>query len=222
MDACGCGGLASVFDRRIAERDRDRYRRQGPDRTTRLLLDLIGRNGVGGATILDIGGGIGVIDHELLTAGASHAVIVDASPAYLRVARELAREADLLDRMEFVDGDFVERAAETGVADIVTLDRVVCCYPDVDALVGLSAARAGWLYGLVVPRDRWLVRAALRIANLGLWLRRRAYRTYAHPNARIDALAAAYGLQPRSEARTLFWRVVVYDRAVARLGDVAA
>jgi SAM-dependent methyltransferase len=213
MDACGCDGLASMFDRRTAERDRDRYHRDGPDRTTRMLLEMIPSNRVGGSSILDIGGGIGIIDKELLQAGAGYAVLVEASPAYLAIARQEARQANHLNRIEFVDGDFVGRAAEIDVADIVTLDRVVCCYPDAEALVALSAARAHWLYGLVLPRDRWLVRAAIRFLNLGFRMRRKAYRAHAHPNARIDQLVAAAGLRPRSEAGTFFWRVVVYERA---------
>ena len=121
MDACGCNGLDSMFDRRTAERDRDRYRRKGADRTTRLLLGLIRPYRVEGSTV----------------------VLVDASPAYLEVARQEARQANLSERIEFVVGDFVRRAAEIDTADIVTLDRVVCCYPDAEALVGLSAIRAG-------------------------------------------------------------------------------
>ena len=212
MDACGCDDLASFFDQNTAEHDRDRYRRTGPDRTTRLLLDMIVPNGVPGATVLDIGGGIGVIDRELLRAGAHHALLVDASPAYIAVARQDARDADLLDRIEFVDGDFVHRASGIEPADIVTLDRVVCCYRDAESLVAISAARARRMYGLVLPRDRWLVRVAIRILNLGSRIRRRAYRAYAHPNRRIDELVAAEGLRPRSEAGTFFWRVVVYER----------
>ena len=212
MDACGCNGLTAMFDRRIAERDRDRYQRHGPDQTTRMLLDLLGRHRVGGATVLDVGAGVGVVDRELLRAGAGHAVLVEASPAYLQVARQEAREAGVLDRVTFIDGDFVALAADIGTADIVTLDRVVCCYPDVDALVGLSAARASSLYGLVVPRDRWFARAAVRILNLGSRLRGRAYRAYVHANTRIDALAAANGLWPRAEGSTVIWRVVVYER----------
>jgi magnesium-protoporphyrin O-methyltransferase len=122
------------------------------------------------------------------------------------------RQANLLDRIDFVEGDFVRRAAEIDAADIVTLDRVVCCYPDAEALVGLSAVRADKVYGLVLPRDRWLVRAALRVLNLGFRIRRKAYRTYAHPNALIDQLVAAAGLRPRAETSTFIWRVVVYDR----------
>ncbi len=213
MDACECDGLAWMFDRRTAERDRDEYRRMGPDRTTRMLLDLIRPYGIEGSTVLDVGGGIGVIDQELLKAGARHARLVDASPAYLEVARDEARTAGLLGAMDIVDGDFVRRADETDAADIVTLHRVICCYPDADALVALSSARARSVYGLVLPRDRWVTRAVLGLLNLTLRLRRKAYRAFVHPNARVDALAAANGLRPRAETGTFFWRVVVYDRA---------
>lgn len=213
MDACGCDDFASIFDRRTAERDRDRYHKKGPDRTTRMLLDMIRPSLATGSTVLDVGGGIGVIDHELLLAGAGHAALVDAAPAYLEVARQEARRQNLLDRIEFVDGDFVRCAAGIDVADIVTLDRVVCCYSDVEALVCLSAARARMVYGLVLPRDGWLIRLGLRLVNLGFRIRRRTYRAYAHPNTMIDRLAAANGLRPRSERATWFWRIVVYDRA---------
>ena len=161
---------------------------------------------------LDVGGGIGVIDHELLKTRASRAVLVEASPAYLEVAREEAREADLLDRLEIVAGDFVRHAGDIDAADIVTLDRVVCCFPDADALVSASAAHARKLYGLVLPRDRWYVRWALRLDNVRWWLKRSAYRAHAHADGRIDELAMARGLRPRSEAFTLLWRVVLYTR----------
>jgi magnesium-protoporphyrin O-methyltransferase len=212
MDACGCDAFASIFDRRTAEHDRDRYHRKGPDRTTRMLLELLAPYRSAGSTVLDIGGGIGIIDHELLKAGAGHATLVDGSTAYLDVARQEARRLDLLDRIEFVEGDFVRRADAIDPADIVTLDRVVCCYPDAEALVGLSAARARTVYGLVLPRDRRLVRIAVGLYNLWFRLRRKAYRTYAHSTSRVDEIAAANGLRPDSERFTTYWRVVVYDR----------
>jgi magnesium-protoporphyrin O-methyltransferase len=215
MDACGCDDFARVFDRRTAERDRDRYRRGGADTTTRMLLDLLRPYGVAGASVLDVGGGIGVIVHELLREGASHAVLVDASPAYVAVARQLARERNELDRLEIVDGDFTRAAAGVGAADLVALDRVVCCFGDVERLVRLSAARARRAYALVLPRDRWFIRAGIAALNVVSWIRREPYRAYAHANARVDELVAAEGLRPRDERRTMFWRVVVYDRAAA-------
>jgi SAM-dependent methyltransferase len=214
-DGCGCDAFASIFDRRTAARDRQRYERDGPDRTTRLLLELLAPYRSTGASVLDIGGGIGIVDVELLRAGAGRAVLVDASTAYLEVARQQAREAGVLDRIEFVEGDFVRRADTIERADIVTLDRVVCCYHDMEALVGLSSERARTAYGLVLPRDRWITRVAIALANVTYRLRRRAYRAYVHPTARVDEIAAGHGLEARAERQTWIWRVVVYDRAVA-------
>ena len=213
MDGCGCDQGFEIFDRRTADADVARYRRAGPDRSTRMLLDLIRPMGVRGASVLDIGAGIGVIDHELVRDGAGYAVLVDASPPSLEAARNEARRRGHLDRLDFVDGDFVSRAPSIDRADIVTLDRVVCCYPDMTSLVGLSAAKARRLYGLVLPRDRMIVRFGLRAMNLWFRLRRIAYRAYAHPNATVDAVAATAGLRPAAEDRTFFWRVVLYERS---------
>jgi SAM-dependent methyltransferase len=216
MDDCGCGtdDFASIFDEAESRRARDKYRRDGPDRTTRMLLELIKGRGVAGSTILDVGGGIGVIDHELLMAGAGHATLVDGSPSALAVARTEARRANLLDRIEMAEGDFVRLAPSIDVADIVTLDRVVCCYADAVGLVGESAARARRLYGLVLPRDAWWIRLAIRLNNALFRLRRSAYRSFAHPNELVDQLAAHQGLQPVAETGTRFWRVVLYARPV--------
>ena len=212
MEACGCD-FSELFDRPTAERDLERYRRHGPDRTTRMLLDMIRARGARGATILDVGSGIGVIDHELLGDGAERAVLVDGSGAYLTGARQAGGERDTLDRMAFVEGDFVALAPSLDTADIVTLDRVVCCYPNADALVRASADRAGTLYGLVLPRDPAILRFGMRLLNAWYRLRGRRYRGYIHANTRVDAIAAAAGLHPAAEAFTVVWRVVLYERA---------
>ena len=213
MDACGCDDFASIFDRRTAEHDRDRYRRSGPDATTRMLRDLIVERGISGASILDIGGGIGILDHELLQAGASRAVLVDASPSYLAVAREEAERLLLADRITFVAGDFVRVASDLDRADIVTLDRVICCYPDAAGLVRRSAERAGQLYGLVLPRDWWWLRPLARLMNLAYAIRRHGYRAFAHSNAMVDRLVAQAGLYPVAERTSYYWRVVLFARA---------
>jgi magnesium-protoporphyrin O-methyltransferase len=215
VDACGCDGFASIFDEATARRDRDRYRRDGPDKTTRLLLELLTPYRSAGSSVLDIGGGIGIVDLELLRAGAGHATLVDASSAYLAVARDEARRAGVLDRIEFVEGDFVRRAASIDRADVVTLDRVICCYPDMEALVAESASRARAAYGIVLPRDRRSTRWAIALNNAWYRLRRKAYRGFVHPTARVDEIAAANGLRLRAERQTWIWRVAVYDRSAA-------
>jgi len=180
-----------------------------------MLIDMIRSVGLRHATLLDIGAGIGVIDHELIDDVADHAVLVDASAPALDSARDEARRRGHIDRLEFVDGDFVAQAGTIDRAQVVTLDRVLCCYPDVAALVRMSASRARILYGLVLPRDRSTVRLGARLLNVWFRLRGLAYRSYAHSNEVVDSIVADAGLRVRMEAGTYFWRVVLYDRPVA-------
>jgi hypothetical protein len=213
MSGC-CQGVDELFGERTARHDLKRYRERGPSNATRMLLDALRREGVEQATVLDIGGGIGVVQHELLEAGAERATSVEASAAYLRAAREEAERRGNGDRISHRAGDFVALADDIEPADVVTLDRVICCYPDMEALVGRSAARARRLYGLVYPRERWFVALGLRITNLAMRLSRRAFRAHLHPTRAVDAAARAQGLEPRfTSPAGPVWQVVVYIRA---------
>ena len=165
---------------------------------------MIRARGVRDASVLDIGGGIGVVDHELLQegAGTGRARRCLARRRSTPPGSEARRRSDL-DRLEFVHGDFVTQAAAIEPADIVTLDRVVCCYPDMPSLVRLSATRARAVYGLVLPRDRAIIRSGLRLMNVWFRVRGMTYRAFAHPNDRIDAIVEEAGLRPaRRPARS--------------------
>jgi magnesium-protoporphyrin O-methyltransferase len=212
MSGC-CQGIDGVFGDKTAKRDLRRYRRRGPSRPTRLLLAALREAGVSGAALLDIGGGVGAIQHELLEAGAERATGVDASQAYLRAAREEAARRGNAGRVSQRLGDFVELAEEIAPADVVTLDRVICCYPDVEALVGRSAEHAQRLYGLVYPRDAWWTRLGVRFANLGLRVMRNPFRVFVHPDAVVGAVARSRGLEPRlRRGAGPVWQVAVFAR----------
>lgn len=212
MSCAQCQGIAAQFDEKTAAKDLKRFRRKGPDRTTRMLLEALQREGVQDMTLLDIGGGVGAISYELLGAGLTRSVHVDAAAPYLAAAREEAARRGLAGRIEFRQGDFTTLAGDIASADIVTLDRVICCYDDMRALVDRSAARARRLYGAVYPRDIWWVKTGLAVANLLLRLRGSLFRTYAHPTAAVDAEVGRHGLVRRFTRRTLIWQVVVYAR----------
>ncbi len=212
MNCCQCRGIESQFDRREAARKLARYRRHGPERSTRILLDALLAEGAGGLTLLDIGGGVGAIQHALLNAGATGAVDVDAAGAYLDAAREEGQRQGVGDRVRYVHGNFVEQAAEIEPADIVTLDRVICCYHDMPALVSASAAKARRLYGLVYPRDTWWVGAGIMVENLALWLQRTPFRIFKHPTAAVDALVRRHGLEQRLVRNAGPWQVSLYAR----------
>jgi magnesium-protoporphyrin O-methyltransferase len=211
-DDCCLADYDREFDDEGARRDLLDYRANGAQGTTRRLLDALLAHDVDGATLLDIGGGIGVVQLELLAAGVARSVDVDASRPYLRVAESEAFAHHVEDRTSYHHGDFVAVADEIEPADIVTLDRVICCYPDVRALVAASAARARRLYGLVYPVDRWYLRAASRLVNLWCRLTRNRYRTHVHSTAVVDRLAREAGLVLAYHHAGWGWQTVVYER----------
>jgi magnesium-protoporphyrin O-methyltransferase len=177
-----------------------------------MLIDALKAEGVQKMTLLDIGGGVGAIQHELLRAGASFVTYADASTAYLAAAREEAQRQGYADLVSFRHGDFVELATGIEPADIVTLDRVICCYHDMRALVGLSSERARKYYGAVFPRDTWCLKIGFAIANLVLRIQRNPFRIFLHPTRGVDAILRGNGLAQRFYRQTLFWQVVVYAR----------
>ena len=212
MASC-CTGLTEQFDERHARRDLRRYRRRGVRRSTRALLDALLGEGVEGATLLDIGGGIGAIQHALLESGAAETTDVDVSRAYIASAREEGARRKTLNRMRFHTGDFVELASSLGAADIVTLDRVICCYPDAARLVGASTHKAARLYGLVFPRSGGAMRLAAAMANALLALRGSSFRIHIHDTATIDGLVRSAGFEPSARSNTVLWQVFLYRRA---------
>jgi hypothetical protein len=166
---------------------------------------------VHGATVLDVGGGIGGIELDLLARGAERATNVELSGGYEEAAAELIAERGLEGRVDRRVGDFVTAGVE--LHDIVVMHRVVCCYPDVDLLVGAAAAHARRLMLLTYPQEQLLIRIGLRAVNLWLRLSRCGFRTYAHPVARVTAAAEARGLRLEQRERNgLFWESAVYRR----------
>ncbi len=207
-----CRSIDKVFDQRVAEGDLRDYHARGPRKTTRLLLEGLQSFGIEGSSLLDIGGGVGVIQHELLNLGASQATAVDASSAYLKAARQESERQGHAGRASYRFGNFVDLAEQVPPADIVTLDRVICCYPDMRALVELSSARARKLYGVVFPRDLWWIRIAGVIYNFILSLGRDSFRIFIHPTKEIEAIIRANGLQRHFYRKTMIWQIIVYSR----------
>lgn len=209
-----CGpAFAELFDEREARHDLEAYRRSGPSAAARQLIGALTEAGVEDAELIDIGAGVGAIFNGLLAAGASRALDVDYSRAFIEAAREESARRGHADRVEFRFGDFVQLAPEIPPADVVTLDRVICCYPNVRALIGVSASRARRLYGLVAPVDAWWTRAGTRVLNALMWLMRRQMRFYVHRRSLVDGLLAGAGFAPIMRQRAGFWEVVAYRRA---------
>ena len=213
MSCPQCKGIDAFLDAREAQWDLARYRKKGPDKTTRMLLDAVKAEGVEGRSLLDIGGGVGAIQHELIAAGLASAVSVDASRAHIEVARLESERRGHTGRIQARFGDFVDLAPEVEAADIVTLDRVICCYHDAESLVGLSSARAKSVYAVVYPRDNWLSRLLFRPMNTLFWIMRMTGRVYVHPTSVVEALVEGNGLRRTYHRKSGSWQVAVFTRA---------
>lgn len=213
MHCCSHNSIEEQFGRRVAERDLERYARKGPDSTTQRLLRGVETVGVRPASVMDIGGGVGVIPLELLEDGVETALLVEASPSYAATARAEAERRGYGSRLECREGDFVELADQLPSADLVTLHRVVCCYPDVERLVRLSASKAATWIGLTYPRNRWYVKAVIALENLVRRLRGRSFRAYVHDTRRIQALLREAGFARGFSHLGLVWAVVLYRRS---------
>ena len=209
----------AAFDAKAAHRQLSDYRRAGATGTTRRLLDALGSDAVPGATVLDVGSGIGVIGLELLAAGATGVTNVDAARAHVAVGSREVERRHLESRATFHLGDFVALARELEPADIVTLHRVVCCYRDWAALIDASADRTRRFLGLVYPNDRWWTRLAIRCANLVLRLSGQSFRGFVHPERRIDERIRAAGFERRLHHRGWAWQTLVYERVTHQPKD---
>ena len=201
------------YDEKIAATDLRRYLAKGPRPWTRALTGALKAEGIEGATLLNIGGGIGAIQHELLEGGLTQATHVDASSAYLEAARMEGERRGHGDRVTYRHGDFVDLAGSVSPADIVTLERVLNVYPEWERLAALSAKRARRLYAVALPRDTPFVRLVISAMNRVLRLQRRRVRAAIIPIEVLDRVLRDEGLvRHRSATVGPAWQVVVYRR----------
>ncbi len=212
MSCCPPKGYTRLFSQRAARRDAKRYRRDGLDDTASEMISFLRARGIQGASVLEIGGGIGAIQLELLQAGAVQTTNVELSPSYEDVAGELAQEQGVADRVERRLGDLVAQPDLAGAADAVVMHRVVCCYPDYDALVGAAAERSTRYLVMSFPRPRSLIRIWMGAVNMAARALRWEYRTWVHPPEAVVAAAERRGLTVASESLGRIWQVAALER----------
>jgi hypothetical protein len=196
------------------ERDLERLRRNGPRPSTRELIEVIRHEGVEGATVIDIGAGVGAVHLALLEAGAVRAMDVDASREYQLAAADEAERRGLTGRVAYRYGDVVELADELPPAEVVTADAVICCYPYLERFLRAAVQPEPRLVGLTLPRDNRWMRAFQRFENAWFAFRRRPDRWWIHRHSEIDRLMAESGYAPMYRGGPWYGRVLVYRRGV--------
>jgi len=212
MGCCQCQGIETMFDKKTAERELKRYLKKGPSKTTGMLLDAIHKEGVQGLDFLDIGGGVGAIQYDLIKAGALSGTSIEASSAYIDVVKKEALQNGLGEKIDFMHGDFTTIASDVDTADIVTLDKVICCYDEMSELVMLSSKLARKIYAVIYPRDVWWTKVALPFMNFYPIVKSSSFRVFIHPTKKVEEIIFGNGLKRKYYATTFFWQVAIFTK----------
>lgn len=211
---CHCCEMENnTFGEEEAKANLKDYRRHGPAKQTQLILDAVRSLGIKNASLLDVGGGIGTIHHELLKDVAAEATHVDASSAYLKVATEEAKRIGHSEQVKFIHADFTDVANELPQVDVVTLDRVVCCYPNFRELLTSASSKSRKAIVLTYPRETWYFKVITAVANFFQSLKKDPFRVFIHPVAEMESLLNAQGLQRVSTQRLFVWEMSLYQRS---------
>jgi SAM-dependent methyltransferase len=209
---CTSNGCAEMFGERFVRKAVRQYRRRGLDARSRWLVEQLRAFGLDGASVLEVGGGIGAVSVELLRAGAAKAIVVELSPAYERAAAELARDRGVAGRTSFVLGDLVLDPALSEPADFVVLHRVVCCSPHGPELLAAAAERAQRGLVFSYPTQAWWLRLGTWLLNRAFAMLGREYRMYLHEHARLLAAVEGAGLRPVARVERPLWRLAAFER----------
>ncbi len=200
------------FSKRFARRLAKKYRKRGLDKTARKMAAFARERGVEGATVLEIGGGVGEIEIELLKAGAARAENLELSPAYEEEAGTLAKEAGMGGRVDWRLQDVAEDPEAVEPADIVVMHRVVCCYPDYERLLGAAADHARRALVFSYPPRNALSHIFYGVFNLAMRLMGSGFRGFAHPADAMLAVLDRRGLRQTYEHHGLIWQVAGHER----------
>ncbi|MGH9923109.1 MAG: class I SAM-dependent methyltransferase, partial [Nitrososphaerales archaeon] len=206
--------LNRAFDRRKAEKDLKRYYKKGIDKEGKVLFDFL-KNKMADLRVLDIGCGIGNLAIELVKAGASNSRGVDISEAYIAAARNLAKNLDIADIVEFQAMDFVENERKIEKVDVVVSNKVICCYPYMERFIRASTSHAKKFYAITYPVDHSAVRFFVRIRNWFIQFTvKRGFKVHIHNVAEITKCIESQGFKGVFSAKKRFWIVDVFERRI--------
>jgi 2-polyprenyl-3-methyl-5-hydroxy-6-metoxy-1,4-benzoquinol methylase len=209
---CNARGCDKVFGAWFADRVAKRYQKKGLDKAARRMVAFLESHEIKGATVLEIGGGVGEIGLELLERGAVHTVNLELSPAYEEEARRLLREHGLEERATWRLHDIAADPDAIEPADIVVLHRVVCCYPDHRRLLGAAADHARRFVVFSYPPRNPLSRLFVAGANLLTRAFREEFRAFVHPPSAMLAVLEERGFRPVLTHRALVWQIAGFER----------
>jgi len=212
MNCTYCCGADKLFDLRGAQKEMKKYKRKGANKSTKKLLELLFHQNTNEKTLLDIGGGIGAIQWEFLEQGGKNTLDVDASNGYLEVAKSYAKEHNYMEKVRFLSGDLVEKAGEIDAYDFVTLDKVVCCYPDYESLLALALKKCKSTIALTFPMGGPISKFIAQMEEVYYYFKDISFGTYIHSPGDIEKFVHSKGFKTVRKTISFPWHVQIYEK----------
>ncbi len=212
VSCCAHAKAAERLFSHFAKAYRWRYQLLGLARSQRQLAAGLEQAGLQQARLLEIGCGVGCLHQQLLERGARRVIGVDLSARLLAEAQAMARRRGLEERVRYVQGDFLDLAGTIEAVDLVILDKVICCYPDAQALLTCAAEHALRALALTYPRLTPLNRFGVEIVNHLLALGGSDFRTYLHAPQAVGAWLGQAGMVKAFKAETWVWLTEMFVR----------
>lgn len=209
-----CVGINEFFTEKEARKKWQKYLKKGPGKVTEKLISIIRTKIRGGESLLDIGGGIGIIHHELIREGVHKVHDVEASSGYLKVAKEAAESKNIFDKIKYSQGDFLELASQIPSYEIVTMDKVICCYPHYNEMLNLSLERSSRLFGIVFPKSVWIAKIISGSANIFLkTFGKSTFRSFIHPSKGVLEIIQSSGFKLTDNNSTFKWHIWLFEKS---------
>lgn len=217
MGCCTVEGTGRMFTRQANWYAR-KFRRKGLDSAQRAIVASLERSGLQGKSILEIGCGVGSLHLTLLQRGAASACGVEISSGMIEKAKELADELGFAKRVSYWQGDVVNANGEVGSADVVVMDKVICCYANPDLLLHTSAAKARRYYVISYPRNGLLAKIGFGGMELFGSLFRCSFHPFYHSPSAIEEMVHDAGFEEIDAATTPIWQVKMFERSRGSAG----
>ncbi len=207
-----CCGADRFFDRIKADKQYRQYLKKGARKATAALINQLSVLDINGKTLVDIGGGIGALQWWFLQQGGQRTIDIDASSGYLQIAREHAIRQGWQGKTDFLEGDCTEILPQLDEVDIVTLDKVICCYPDYREILAATCQKATTCIALTYPMDGPLAQAVRNLGVLFFKLRGNPFRPYVHRVAEVRQILAEHGFKRHQHQLVFPWHAETYLR----------
>lgn len=211
MNCCAANGTNKFFNKYASQYEKY-FRKKGLHKEQKYLAEGIRTCGLADAELLEIGCGVGGLHLSLLKEGAARATGFDISERMIATAERLSREMGLANRTHYWHGDFVELHENAPHVDVTMLDKVLCCYEDLQELLSRSLAKTRHVYAVSYPRDRLWARLFLKAGIICCKIFRISFHPYYHSPREVVQQITGAGFEISYERHTVMWAVQVFKR----------